>query len=87
MKNQVRLPDHPSRPAEGLESLSPAPPFSVENYKLLVAELVDALRGMEKASEEIAVEFIEHKRATNWKVVNDAYCAAARAIAKAEGRP
>ena len=58
------------------------------NAHLIAAapELLDALRGMQKASEEIAVEFIEHKRATNWGIVNDAYIAAARAIAKAEGR-
>jgi hypothetical protein len=49
-------------------------------------DLLEALRGMQTASEEIAIEFIEHKRATNWKIVNDAYVAAARAIAKAEGR-
>jgi len=58
------------------------------NTRLIAAapDLLEALRGMEKASEEIAVEFIERKRATNWAVVNDAYVAAARAIAKAEGR-
>ena len=49
-------------------------------------EMLEALRGMHRASEEIAVEFIEHKRATNWGIVNDAYIAAARAIAKAEGK-
>ncbi len=48
-------------------------------------ELLAALHGMFQAAEEIAVEFIEHKRATNWKVVNDAYCNATDAIKKAEG--
>jgi len=58
------------------------------NAHLIAAapELLEALREMQKASEEIAVEFIEHKRATNWGLVNDAYIAAARAIAKAEGK-
>ena len=49
-------------------------------------ELLEALKQMEIAAQEIAVEFIEHERATNWKVVNDAYIASARAIAKAEGK-
>ena len=48
-------------------------------------DLLAALRGMQEAAKEIAIEFIEHKRATNWKIVNDAYVAAADAIAKAEG--
>jgi hypothetical protein len=52
----------------------------------LETELLTALRGMFKAAEEIAVEFIKHKRATNWKIVNDAYCDATAAIEKAEGK-
>jgi hypothetical protein len=47
-------------------------------------DLLDALKQMQVAAEEIAIEFIEHKRATNWKLVNDAHVAAARAIAKAD---
>ena len=49
-----------------------ARPGSGPNARL-IEELAAALQGMFTASEEIAVEFIEHKRATNWGVVNDAY--------------
>ena len=60
----------------------------LSNTRLIAAapDLLNALRGMQKAAEEIAIEFIEHKRATNWAIVNDAYVAAAQAIDKVEGR-
>ncbi len=50
----------------------------------LLRQLLDALKGMQAASEEIAVEFIYNKRATNWKIINDAYVACEQAIIKAE---
>ena len=42
--------------------------------------LEEALKGMEKAADEIAAEFIRKKRATDWAVVNDAYCATRAAL-------
>lgn len=46
-------------------------------------ELALAIVGMFNAADEIAVEFIEHKRATKWDVVNDAYCLASKALVSA----
>ena len=51
-----------------------------------VPDLVGALKEMFKASDEIAIEFIQKKRATNWGVVNQAYVAAEAAIRKANMR-
>jgi hypothetical protein len=41
--------------------------------QIRIEELTKALKGMFQASDEIAAEFIAHKRATNWLVVNEAY--------------
>lgn len=43
-------------------------------------ELALAIVGMFEAADEIAVEFIQSKRATSWGIVNDAYCAANKAL-------
>ncbi len=64
---------------------SPAKSPTEQQLREIMVELLVALEGMEIAIEEIAVEFIEHRRATNWRTVNDAYIAAALAIRKAEG--
>lgn len=53
-----------------------------DHVRAAAPELLDALKAMQKA----AIEFIEHKRATNWGIVNDAYVAAAKAIQKADGK-
>lgn len=63
----------------------PEPYRSARLRTKMEEELLAALKGMERAAEEIAVEFIEHKRATNWKIVNEAYVACSAAIRKAEG--
>jgi len=45
-----------------------------------IRELTKALRAMFKAADEIAIEFIQKKRATNWLVVNEAYLQGKRAL-------
>ena len=47
-------------------------------------KLLAACKALLLASDEIAGEFIQHKKAVDWKLVNDAYCLAARAIREAE---
>jgi hypothetical protein len=49
-------------------------------------EMLAALKDMFKATDEIAAEFIQNKRAANWKIINDAYVRAELAIAKAESK-
>lgn len=48
-------------------------------------DLLEALKAMQRACDEWAAEFTQKKRAMNWGIVNDAYCKAAAAIAKATG--
>ena len=50
----------------------------------LVTEMLEALELMQVAAAEIAAEFIAHKHATKWAIVNDAYVKAARSIANAK---
>lgn len=62
----------------------PEPYRSARVRTTLEEELLAALKGMERAAQEIAIEFIEHRRAANWKIINDAYVACAKAIREAE---
>lgn len=58
-----------------------------ENDAHLIAaapDLLEAVRSMQKACDEWAAEFTQKKRAMDWGVVNDAYCKASAAIAKAK---
>lgn len=50
----------------------------------LEKELLEALHGMFDAANEIAKEFIHHRRAADWGIVNKAYMVAESAIRKAE---
>ena len=54
----------------------------VETLQIDLDEALEAIRGLFKASDEIAVEFIQNKRATNWAVVNEAYCRAEECLKK-----
>ena len=47
-------------------------------------DLLDAVKAMQTACDEWAAEFTQKKRAANWGIINEAYCKAERAIAKAE---
>ena len=47
-------------------------------------QLAEALKAMQKAVDEIAEEFILHRRAANWGIINDAYVATNRALAAYE---
>jgi hypothetical protein len=53
----------------------------LDTLRPVVEAMAEALRAMQTAADEIAIEFIQHKRATNWGVVNDAYMSAERALA------
>jgi len=53
-------------------------------HETLKNEMLEALEGMFKASNEISAEFIQNRRATNWGIVNDAYLAAEKAIRDAK---
>lgn len=46
--------------------------------------MLAALKGMFKASDEIAAEFIQKKRATDWGIVNEAYLGASEILRKLE---
>lgn len=48
-----------------------------------LAESIDALEWMQKATDEWAAEFTQKKRGMDWGVVNTAYCKASAVIAKA----
>lgn len=52
-----------------------------------VDALLEACKAMQKACDEWAAEFTQKKRAMDWRVVNDAYVKAERAIAQAEAKP
>lgn len=47
-------------------------------------QMLAALKGMFKASDEIAAEFIQKKRATDWGIVNEAYLGASEILRKLE---
>jgi hypothetical protein len=73
----------------GVYLYSVAPGMVEEANACLIAaapDLLAALKDMFKAADEVAAEFIQNKRAANWKIINDAYVRAERAIAKAESR-
>ena len=59
---------------------------TIMNLRAHNKELVTALKAMRKACDEWAAEFTQKKRAMDWGVVNDAYCKANAAIARAKGR-
>lgn len=48
----------------------------------LERELVDAVEGMFEANEEICAEFMHHKRAANWGLINEKWMAAECVLAK-----
>lgn len=50
----------------------------------LEIEMRDAIRGLLKASDEVAAEFIQRKRAANWGIINKAYLAAEKVLAKSQ---
>ena len=50
-------------------------------------EMLAALEGMFKAADEIAIEFIENKRAADWGVINRAYMAAEKVVRESKAAP
>ena len=58
--------------------------FKLEEIVPVAKELLSALKGMSKAADEVAGEFIKNEKAANWGVINEAYMAQTAAIKKAE---
>lgn len=56
---------------------------SYDRHRETIKALVEALEGMQAACDEWAAEFVQRRRAMNWRVVNDAYISAERALAHA----
>ena len=51
----------------------------------VLGELLAALKKSQVAIDELMTEFISHKRAANWLIINDAGVMAGKVIAKIEG--
>jgi hypothetical protein len=87
-KKHKGLPVNPYTASEGAKGTGQYHNSALWTPDVILAapDLLEALKAMQSAAEEIAVEFIEHKRAANWGIINAAYVACERAIAKAEGK-